>query len=127
MIARNRVFVVPACLDATPQLAARRSRVVSAGTVDAPAWRGDTRGLCRACTAAVIGRALTGADSDRVAAARASGCADDREKLRPIRAVEARAAGNDCGAGLRSGHFVRIPTLALETWRRRRNATRAYA
>ena len=39
MIARNRVFVVPVCLDATPEAAADVPRVVSAGAVDAPAQR----------------------------------------------------------------------------------------
>ena len=69
MMAADRPFLLPVCIDDT-RMMPTGAGAVSAGAVDAPARRGHTRRLRRACTAAAIGGAVTGADRNASPTAR---------------------------------------------------------
>ena len=115
MIARSRVFVVPVCLDATHRGSRGRSRVVSAGAVDAPAQRGHTRGLRRTCTASAVRGAVTGADRDSVGRASRADCTFDPKARPGTLAVKGGAPRNDCGARRRTRLLRRKPTSCFRS------------
>ena len=85
--------------------------------MDAPAGRGHTRGLRRACTASAVRGAVTGADEDRLGSRSHACCTFDPTARPRVLVVEGGAPRDDWRGRGRTRLPRGKPTRAIESWR----------